>query len=338
MHADILCRARRAGAALSLLLIAVALAGCLPSRFVIELDPPAKLVERTMVEGDRSRKIALITVDGIIADAPLPSVFGQGPNPVDELVRRLNKAEQDPQVKGVVVRVNSPGGTVTGSETMYREIHRFRETTGKPVVVAMGEVAASGGYYISLAGDEIMAMPTTTTGSIGVLLQTVNVSKGLSMIGVEARALTSGPNKDLANPLEPIEEHHYEILQSTVDEMYERFRGLVVERRPDLEDVEIATDGRIVTGQRALELGLVDRMGSVRDAHQRAQELAGVDGASMVVYTFSGKDILGSPYGPQSRGGQAPLAAANVQMLNLAPHDILRTRPGFYYIWTPGLP
>lgn len=320
------------------LLVCLALSGCLPSRFTIDLDPPPeRLRERTLVEGTSASKVVMIPVEGLIADAPMPSIFGAGPNPVDELVRRLDKAANDPAVAAVVLRVNSPGGTVTGSETMYREIERFRTTSGKPVVVSMSEIATSGGYYISLAADEIMAMPTTTTGSIGVLLQTMNFSEGLGMIGIQSRTLTSGPNKDIANPFEPMEEGHFAILQGTVDDMYARFRALVEERRPDVRDMATATDGRIFIGERALEMGLIDRLGSVRDAHARAQELAGVSGGALVVYTSVQVDAVGSPYSASAERAGAPLATANVSVLGTDVAAFLRQRPGFHYLWAPGV-
>lgn len=320
-----------------LLLAFLLVGGCLPSRFTIDLDPPPeRLHERTLVEGASQSKVVLIPVDGLIADAPLPGVFGLGPNPVDELVRRLDKAANDPSVAAIVLRINSPGGTVTGSETMFREIERFREMTGKPVVVAMGEIATSGGYYISLAADEIMAMPTTTTGSIGVIFQTWNFSEGMSMIGVDGIAIVSGPNKDIANPFEEPQERHYAILQGTVDDMYARFRTLVETRRPDIRDLATATDGRIFTGERALEMGLVDRLGSVRDAHRRAQELAGVEGAAMITYTSIRIDVVGTPYSAQASARRPPLATANVSLLGPTIEQFLRTRPGFHYLWTPG--
>lgn len=324
--------------AAAVLLACLLLGGCLPSRFTIDLDPPPdRLRERTLVAGTSGAKVALISVDGLIADAPLPSLFGLGPNPVDELVRRLDAAANDPSVSAVVLRINSPGGTVTGSDIMYVEIERFRERTGKPVVVAMGEIATSGGYYISLAADEIMAMPTTTTGSIGVLFQTMNFSGGLAMIGVESRTLTSGPNKDMANPLEPIDEGQYAILQGTVDDMYARFRNLVVQKRPNLQDIPAATDGRIFIGERALEMGLIDRLGSVRDAHARAQVLAGVTGASMITYTGVQIDAVGSPYSASTQGARTPLATANVSVLGADVAAFLRQRPGFHYLWAPGV-
>lgn len=148
-------------------------AGCLPNRVVIDLDPGDMELTETEVLSDPGAarsgpKVALIDVSGIISMSPSSGLLVGRTNAVDSLVARLNKAEGDPMVRAVVLRVNSPGGTVAASETMYQEIRRFREKSGKPVVVSMAEVAASGGYYISLAADRVYAQPTSITGSIGV--------------------------------------------------------------------------------------------------------------------------------------------------------------------------
>jgi protease-4 len=147
-------------------------------------------------------------------------------------------------------------------------------------------VGASGGYYLALGADTILAEPTSITGSIGVIMPTVNVSEGLAMIGIRSRSITSGPNKDLANPMEPMRDAQYAVLQQMVDEMYARFRGLVVERRPGLSagNLDMATDGRIVMGDRAKELGLVDELGGLREAFARAKAMARLERATLVKY------------------------------------------------------
>lgn len=290
-------------------------------------------------------KIAQIDVRGTIMDGRTPGLLVPGPNPVDALARRLEMAANDANVKALVLRVDSPGGTVAASEAMYKEITRFRARTGKPVIVSMGEVAASGGYYIALAGDSIMAQETTITGSIGVIFPTINVSKGLNSIGIVSRAVKSGANKDLVNPLEPMRDEQYEVVQAVVDDFYSRFVALVKERRPGLkeEDVAIATDGRIVTGSRALELGLVDELGTLRDAYEQAKDAAGLTGARWVKYQ-SEDAPRASPYamghvgGPTggtdaSAGAGANLGAGAVdRVLNAA--GVVPS--GFYYLWIAG--
>jgi protease IV len=325
----------------------LALQGCLPSRVMLDLDPePGKLHEQTLTTGDTSRgaspKIALIRVDGFIANTPMPSTFGMSPNPTDELVRRLDRAAKDPKVRAVVLVVNSPGGTITGAETMYNEIMRFRERSHKPVVVSMGEIATSGGYYISLAGDHIYANPTTLTASIGVLMQMVNISKGLNMIGVNARAITSGPNKSMGSPLEPIVPEHYNILQGITDEFFSRFVDKVTSRRAayDHQKNPWATDGRVVSGTTALSIGLIDELGGVREAFAKAKELAAVDSARLVRYTPSKLKSSASPFVGQAALQQSrqPLVQTSSSVIGgLKGLEVLSLPPGFYYLWMPGV-
>jgi protease-4 len=323
----------------------------LPSRLVIDLAPPdGELDETAVLEDGRSRgdKVALITIEGFISSTPSESLLLAGAqNPVDGLLARLDKAADDPRVRAVVLRVNSPGGTVAASETMYEEIAHFRGRTGKPVVVSMGEVATSGGYYVALAGDEIMAQPATVTGSIGVLIQTFNVATGLSRIGVDARAVVSGENKALASPVEPPDPEHFAILQQMVDEFYAAFRSRVVERRPGLDASRLdeLTDGRVVTGATALDAGLIDGLGGVRDAFERAKAMAGIDAAALVTYHPMGVRP-NTPYatvrGPV--GGTAALGPAriDVDVLDLggmAGNGMDAGGPGaparFLYVWWP---
>src|SRR5690606_20290868 len=267
-------------------------------------------------------KVVMIDVRGLIADRREPFLIGRGGSPVDDLVAQLRKAEKDSAVKAVVLRINSPGGTVTASDVMYREVRRFAEESGKPVVASMSEIAASGGYYLALAADYMMAEPTTITGSIGVLIPTVNVSEGLGRIGIKSRSVVSRPNKDIANPLEPMVESHYAILQQLVDEYYALFRQRVIERRGgvgpslsgltrrelDASRIDELTDGRVVTGASAEAAGLVDATGGVHEAFEAAKSLAGVKKARLVKYHREDEDKPRSPYasapvGPAETGG-----------------------------------
>jgi protease IV len=215
------------------LCLASALTGgaCAPLSVTIGVGPGDRKLHETTVltdTGGDGDKVAMIDVRGLIADVREPALFGEGHNPVDEFLSRLERAGKDGSVKAVILRINSPGGTVTASDILYREVLRFRETTKKPVVASLGEVAASGGYYLALSADRIIAQPTSITGSIGVIIPTVNFSEGLSRIGIQSRSIKSGPNKDIANPLEPIREGQYAVLQGIVDEFYASFKGLVI--------------------------------------------------------------------------------------------------------------
>ncbi len=323
------------GFALFVFFTLAAVPGCLPSKFTIDLAPQTGKLAESVVDKDGSgafgRKVALIDVQGLISETAVGGLFASRTSAVDQFVAQLDKAASDSNVRAVVLRINSPGGTVAATETLYEEIKRFRDRTGKPVIASFAEVAASGGYYIALACDEIVAQRSSITGSVGVIIQTFNVSRGMSMIGIDGRAVTSRDNKDIANPFQTANEEHYEILQAMVDDFYATFRSRVLESREIApEDIDTVTDGRVVTGTSALEYGLVDHLGGVRDAFARAKELAGVSNAKLIKYHSPGT-TLRTPYArAQSTIGtdsqpSSPFAWLSEQL-----------RPGAYYLWTAG--
>jgi protease-4 len=324
--------------------LTVCVAGCTGMRFVVDTVPAEDDFTETAVISDPgaggSSKIAQIDVTGLIIDADKPQVLGRGENPVSRFVESLQRAENDGAVRAVVIRINSPGGTVTASDVMYREVMRFKQRSGKPVVVSMADVAASGGYYLACAGDEIVAMPTTITGSIGVIMQTFNFSEGMTKIGIRADAITSGPNKAAGSPFKPMSPEHRELLQDLVTEFYGDFKHIVVSSRRTLSenDLEWITDGRVVTGKRAAEVGLVDRVGDLHDAFAAAKERAGLKAARLVKY-HRPLEHIGSMYaGP---GGPAvessPMSVANeINLIQLNLGAGAATTPtNFYYLWDP---
>jgi len=329
----------RIGSWLACLLLSgavLAIGGCLPSRVTIDLSGEGgELDETRLIDGVGREKVALIEVSGLIShEAASPGLFRSADNPVDRFVARLERASEDPRVVALLVRVNSPGGTVAASETLYQEILRFKLETGRPVVVSMAEVAASGGYYISLAADSILAQRGTTTGSVGVLIQTVNISGGLSRIGVVAPAVTSGDNKAMASPLEPIEEEHYALLRAMVEDFYAVFRERVRSHRPGIAASRFdgLTDGRVLSASAAFEAGLIDELGGVREAFARAQSLAGVEGASLIRYHREGAEPA-TPYA-SAAAERSAFGPAGVLSRALGP---LRLRPGVsYFVWPDG--
>ena len=318
------------------------LGGCNGVRFVIDAVPAEDSLAETEVLADDGvsswggAKIALIDVRGMIIDARSPGLLADGENPVAAFVESLNKAADDSKVKAVVLRINSPGGTVTASDVMYREVNYFKQRTGKPVVVLMGDIAASGGYYLACAGDEVIAHPTTVTGSIGVIIQTINFSDGMRRIGIHADAITSGPNKAVGSPLEPMPAEHRELLQGLVNEFYGNFRGIVANARPGISDSDIGwvTDGRVVTGQRAVEVGLVDSTGDLHDAFAAAKTRAGVQSARLMKY-HRPLEYVGSPYASAPIGAANSGSQINLLQVNLDAHPTLGST-GFYYLWDPG--
>jgi protease IV len=348
---------RRTAAIATLLTLAVAgslLGGCGPTSVTFTFGgDPSRLEQTAVLDADApaSSQIALIDLRGLIVDGPRSAIpFVQsGDNPVDELVARLEKARRDSTVKAVVLRVNSPGGAVTASDTMFQELRRFRERSNKPLVVSMGEVAASGGYYVALAADRIVAQPTTITGSVGVIVPTLNVSAGLNRLGIMSRSIKSGVNKDLANPLEPMRDGQYAVLQAMVDEMYDRFRALVVERRLgagfDPTRADELLDGRVFTGAAARSLGLVDELGDVRDAFEVAKVLAGVREARLIKYHAEGarpksayaiSDVAAGDATGLGTRASAGGTTINLLQLHLGADTGTLTPAAAYYLWSAG--
>lgn len=322
--------------------------GCTP-KINVNVGPPAdngELVARTVLDdpGSSDGTVAMIDVRGLISDVRMPGLLGSSPSPVDQLVARLNAAEKDSSVRAIILRINSPGGTVTGSDIMFHEVRRFAETTKKPVVASLGEVAASGGYYLACAADKIVVQPTTITGSIGVIIPTINFSEGLNRIGIKSRDVVSGPNKDLASPFEPIKEGQYAVLQGVVDEFYARFKGLVVERRPafHLAATPDAVDGRVMTGAHAVAIGLADKEGGVREAFALAKELAGLKNARLV--KFVGEDAKPrTPYASiddltlsESRSRDQEINLVQIRLDSMTLPGLASGASGVYYLWMPG--
>lgn len=216
-------------------------------------------------------KVALITVEGVILDSK-------------EVIEQLDKHRTNPTVKAIVLRINSPGGGVAPSQEIYEEILKTRQTNKKPIVTSMGSVAASGGYYIASATDLIMANPGTITGSIGVLLQVPNISGLMQKIGVKSVVVKSGQHKDLASPTREMTEAERQILQSMLDDVHSQFIDVVAKgRQLDREKVEAIADGRIFSGREAQSIGLVDQLGNLQDAIERAGALAGIPGKPTVI-------------------------------------------------------
>lgn len=323
------------------MLVGLGLAGCGPTTFVVGLTPGDQEMTSTVVERSAGRtdaRVAMLDVSGMILNAKTPGLLSEGENPVSRFREALDRAAADDDVKAVIVRLNTPGGAVTASDAMYRDVLSFKRETGKPVVMLMMDVAASGGYYVACAGDHIVAYPSTVTASIGVIIQTVSLQPALSSIGIQTEAITSGPNKDAGSPLSRMTDSHRSVLQSMVDEFYASFTEVVREARPGVSDADFAevTDGRIVSGERAHEVGLVDTLGDLDDAFAKAKSLAGLKDASLIRY-HRPLEYVGSAY---ARGGAAPQAGGsqvNLLQLNMDGTSAGLSTPGFYYVWLPGV-
>ena len=234
-------------------------------------------------------RVAIVELRGAIGD-PQNGVDG------DKVVKQLRKLEKDDDVKAVVLRIDSPGGAVSPSQEIYRAVRRMHGK--KQVVVSMGNLAASGGYYIAAAADHIIANPGTLTGSIGVIFQHFNVRGLMETVRVEETTFKSGKYKDTLSPFRPITEQDREEIQGLSDDVYGQFcEDVATGRKMKVEDVRKLAEGRIYTGRKAKELGLVDELGTFDDAVAKAWSLAGQTGDPKIQlprseHEFSLRDLM----------------------------------------------
>jgi protease-4 len=237
----------------------------------------------------RGDKIAQIDLEGIITSAPSSGFIGDGDSMVEQITAELKRAREDASVKAVVLRVNSPGGEVTAADTIY---HHVKQTAAvKPVVVFMDSMAASGGFYVSCAATEVLANRTTMTGSIGVIISTMNYQTLFTKLGLESVVFTSGKFKDTLSGSRAMRPEEKELIQGMVNQTYERFLEVVKASRPSIPDQTLRStlaDGRILSGQDALASGLIDGVGYLEDAHRRAREIAKAPNARIVPYSGEG--------------------------------------------------
>lgn len=223
--------------------------------------------ERISLSGD---KVAVLPIHGVLNDS-------------EGILREVEEYKEQENVKALVLRIDSPGGTVVAAQEIFAEVQKLR---GKKIVLAsLGNVAASGGYYVACAAQEIVANPGTLTGSIGVISQYGDYRELMQKIGFRTRTLKSGRFKDIGNPNRDMTDEERRILQDVLDNIHRQFiRDVADGRGRTVEEVEPWADGRVFTGEQAKELGLVDRLGNLQDTIARAAELAGIEGKPEVLY------------------------------------------------------
>ena len=227
---------------------------------------------------ERTDRIAVIHIEGVIAGGRgAAGIWGEGGG-TDGVIRQIQAAREDEDVKAVVIRINSPGGSAPASQEVGEELKKLRRT-GKPVVASMGDIAASGGYWIAALCDRIYANPGTITGSIGIYIPYANWEELFKKIGVHGEKIKSGPHKDMLSPERAMTETERAILQTMVDDLYDQFVTVVSEgRKMEASRVRELADGRIYTGRQARALGLVDEMGTMEEAVNAAAKMAGISG------------------------------------------------------------
>ena len=245
-------------------------------------------------------QVAIVELDGVIID-------------VDDLVRDLKRHRDNPLVRAVVMRINSPGGVVGPTQEVHQAIQRLREA-GKPVVASLGAIAASGGYYVAVAADQIIANPGTLTGSIGVIMQMANVEGLLKKVGVDYVVIKAGQFKDVGNFSRPMTPEERRVLQSLLDDVHGQFISAVAQgRKLDEGEVRKFADGRIFSGSQAKGMKMVDAVGSLEDAVNTAAKLAGLPLPPHVMLPkrkFSFYELLRSQIGlpaPTGLAGRPPI-------------------------------
>ncbi len=291
----------------------------------VRVEQPKKFEEQVLVEGGGPGKVAVIPLEGIISFGASGAL---GDSLVDDLKAAFRQAEEDPSIKAVVMNVDSPGGEVTASDAIYHEIQRFARH--KPVVYFMNSIGASGAYYAACGASWVMCNDTTFTGSIGVIISTLNYRELFGKIGLQSVVFKSGKFKDLLNGAREMTPEEQAYVEGLVMQSYGRFVGIVSKARK-IDETALrngVADGRVLSGTDALQAKLVDQLGYVEDAYAKARELGGAPKASVVLYkrSFSLSNVF-------QLFSQSSQAKANVQIDLL--QEMPQLKPGRLYLLPP---
>lgn len=310
--------------------LALLLGGCV----FITIPGPGPLKEK-VVGGEGDAKIVLIDISGIITDNEEMALgLSTAPRLTARIKEELDLAMADPGVKGIILRINTPGGSVTTCDIIAHELRNFKKNKKTPIVAELMDVAASGGYYIAASADTVIAHPTTVTGSIGVIAYNVEASGLMEKIGIANQTIKSGEKKDIGSPLRPMTEDERRVLQSVIDSMYERFLDVIVEGRQGRgvtkEGLRKVADGRVYTAGQAMELGLVDSIGYLDDAVDAAKKAANVKEARIVTYA-AGREYRNNIYS----GLASVQPPSQINLINIDAGLSKRFGLSFMYIWMP---
>ncbi len=296
------------------------------------LQPLGEYHERT-IEGEGRPKLLLVDIDGFISEKGRSGGLKEKPSLVADIRETLQKAEKDQDIAGVILRINSPGGTVSASDTILHELLAFKSRKKVPVYACITGIGASGAYYIATAADEISAHPTAITGSIGVLVMRFNVEGLLTKIGVSEKTVKSVDKKDFLSPFRPATAEEEKIIQDIINGLHQRFLDVVLARpgaplsKPELEKL---ADGRIYTAKQALAFHLIDRIGYLDDAISAMKNRLNLKEAKVVSYyragSYRGTIYSGSPL-------EAPQM---VSLININADGLeLLSSTEFLYLWKP---
>ena len=313
------------------MLVLALLTACAGPKVKLFTDATDPLKEFT-IEGSGGDKILLVSIRGLISDNPQKGLLSSSPSMVQQVVSQLKKAEQDKGIKAVLFKINSPGGTITASDLLYHEILSYKERTKAKVIVCMMDMATSGGYYMSLPADMIMAHPTSLTGSVGVIFLQPKVMGLMDKLGLGVDVKKYGKNKDMGSPFRESTEEEQKLFQITINHLGERFTSLVqMHRKLDPQALAEISTARLFLAEEALRLGLIDKIGYLSDAVKETKLLANLSGDSRVVLYSRAEhpdDYLYSIAGVATEDSR-------LSLINIELPESLNLTTGFYYIW-PG--
>ena len=260
------------------------------TEYVMHVDP-GPLNEIALGTGECCRceaKVAVIELDGILNNSNFVGLYSAGENPVAVFKEKLDAAAADPTVRCVVLRINSPGGSVAATDLLCHDLREFRQKTGKPVVALLMDIGAGGAYYLATAADTIIATPSSTVGGIGVLLNLYQATLAMEQLNFFDMTIRQGEHIDMASPVRKLTEEEKTLFNDMAKEFHARFKEAILVGRSRVKVNEQVFDGRIMSAKLAIEAGLVDRTGYLEDAIATASALADVKQAKTVMYRRSG--------------------------------------------------
>jgi len=315
------------------LLIAVLVCSILGSGCAtINLGPSLGSLEEVTIEGEGPEKILLVNVDGVINNKKDRTLSGSTLRlgMVEDIRSIVDKAEKDDNIKALLIKINSPGGTVTASDIIFHLLKTYKEKSKVRIYIQVMDLAASGGYYIALAGDEIIAHPTSLIGSIGVIALKVNLQGFMSKVGVSWEIVKSGDKKDFMSPFRAFTKEERELFQGAIDRLHNRFVTLIAKNRSslDISEVRSLADGRVFDAEEAKGLHLIDHIGYVTGTLDRIKSDLNNSSLKLVTY-HRNDDFQGNIYSQF----QKP-TSFNLINLDLGFNPNLLS-PYFMYIWSP---
>ncbi|MEK9630133.1 MAG: signal peptide peptidase SppA [Nitrospinota bacterium] len=298
----------------------------------INVGPSLGELEEVTIDGEGPDKILLVDVDGIINNQKDRALTGTTIQlgMVEKVRGIIEKAEKDKDIKALLVKMNSPGGTVTASDIIYHLLKQYKKKNKVKIYIQIMDLAASGGYYVAVVGDEIIAHPTSLIGSIGVIALKVNLEDLMAKIGVNWEIVKSGEKKDFMSPFRSFTKEERELFQNTIDKFHERFVNIIDENRKDLgkAQVQALADGRIFDAEQARELKLIDSIGYMTDTIKKIKSDLDNPNLKMITYKRD-NEYQGNIYSQLQKPSTFNMINFD---LDFNPNSL---SPYFLYIWSP---